>query len=295
MNIPDIGLNIVWFRPEFQVRAAVLAEQLGFESAWSGEHVGLPFFPDWWREYPSVTAKGAEGTEKDVLFGPKSKFLDPLITLAAIAGATTRIRLGVGIYMLALRDAILAARMIGSLDVLSNGRLDLAVGLGWSEAEYDFTGNDFRTRGKKMDETIHAIRVCFEMETPEFAGEFHKFGPLGFEPKPIQQPVPILIGGNSGPAERRAARLGNGWHGPLESMPAIKAHLEAEGRADEPFQWSNITFGVLSRQQLEAMKAQGATRIVVTPFAAKVGEVGEEGFSLIEQYARDIGLVPESV
>ena len=238
-----------------------------------------------------MVAKGEQGTEKDVLFGPKSKFLDPLITLAAIAGATTKIRLGVGIYMLALRDAVLAARMIGSLDVLSNGRLDLAVGLGWSEAEYRFTGNDYKARGKKMDETIRAIRACFEMETPEFAGEFYNFGPLGFEPKPIQKPLPILIGGNSAPAERRAGRLGNGWHGPLASIPAIKAHLAEAGRADEPFQWSNITFGVLSRKELEAMKTQGATRIVVTPFNAKVGEVGEEGLSQVEQYARDIGLI----
>lgn len=290
MTIPAIGLNIVWFRPDLQVKAAQLAEQLGFESVWSGEHVGLPFYPDWWRNYPTVLAKGEEGTEDDVLFGPKSKFLDPMVTLAAIAGATTRIRLGVGIYMLALRDALLAARMIATLDVLSGGRLDLAVGLGWSEAEYTFTGNDWKQRARKTDEAIRAVRACFEMDVPEFNGEFYRFGPLGFEPKPIQQPLPILIGGFSGPAERRAAALGNGWHGPLESIPAIKAHLAAAGRAHEPFQWSNITFGILSRQQLEAMAAQGATRIVVTPFLAKVGEVGEEGLAYLEHYAKDIGL-----
>jgi len=290
MTLPNIGLNIVWFRPDLQVRAAKLAEDLGFESAWSGEHVGLPWFPDWWRNYPSVVAKGEAGTENDVLFGPKSKFLDPLITLAAIAGATNRIRLGVGIYMLALRDAVLAARMIGSLDVLSGGRLDLAVGLGWSEAEYDFTGNDWKSRGRKMDETIRAVRACFEMENPQFDGEFHKFGPLGFEPKPIQRPVPILIGGNTPAAERRAGCLGDGWHGPLESIPAIKAHLAAAGRSDETFQWSNITFGPLGREQLEDMAARSATRIVVTPFLAKVGEVGEEGFAQVEQWARQVGL-----
>jgi probable F420-dependent oxidoreductase len=286
-----IGLNITWVKPEAQVECAQLAEQLGFDAVWSGEHICLDKSPGWWRNYPSVVAKGAAGSENDVSFGPDSDFLDPLIALTAFAVATKKVRLGVGIYMLPLRDAVLAAKMAASVDVLSGGRLDLAVGLGWSEAEYAYTGNDWAKRGRKMDETIRAMRVLFEQETPEFEGEFYKFGPCGFWPKPIQKPLRILIGGGTPPAERRAGRLGDGWHGPVSSIPAIKQHLAEAGRADEPFFWSSITLGPLARPELEAMAAQGADQAVVTPWAnSKVGSIGREGFAEMERYAKAIGL-----
>jgi probable F420-dependent oxidoreductase len=289
----NIGLNIVWMKPELQVRTAQLAEDLGFESVWSGEHLALPKKdPNWWRNYPTAIALGEAATENVVNFRPESPFLDPLIALAAFAGATKRVRLGVGIYMLPLRDAVLAARMVGSLDVLCGGRLDLAVGLGWSEAEYRFTGNEWKHRGKRMDEIIRAMRVLFETETPEFHGEFFDFGPMGFEPKPVQKPLPILIGGGTPAAERRAGYLGNGWHGSAASIPAVRAHLEAAGRANEPFQFSTITLGAAPLQDLEAMAAQGVNRAVVTPWAdVKLGEVGTEGLVQLERYAKEIGLV----
>jgi probable F420-dependent oxidoreductase len=287
----NIGLNIVWLKPELQVEASQLAEDLGFESVWSGEHVGLPKSPGWWRNYPSVVAKGDQGTENDVSFGPDSEFLDPMVILAGIATVTRKLRLGVGIWMLPLRDAILAARLVGTLDVVSGGRLDLAVGLGWSEGEYEFTNNEWAKRGKKMDETIRAMRVLFEEETPEFHGEFFNFGPLGFQPKPIQKPLPILIGGATPPAERRAGKLGNGWHGPASSIPAIRKHLADAGRAHEPFQFSTITLGPVAVEGLKEMAAQGVQRAVVTPWAdTKVGTVGREGLGELERYAKSIGL-----
>jgi probable F420-dependent oxidoreductase len=288
-----LGLNIVWMKPELQVRAAQLAEELGFESAWSGEHLALPTGdPDWWRRYPSAVALGVKATPDVVSFGPDSAFLDPLIVLAAISGATKKIRLGVGIYMLPLRDAVLAARMIASLDVLCGGRLDLGVGLGWSEHEYRFTGNDFKQRGRKMDESIRALRACFEMEAPEFHGEFYDFGPMGFEPKPVQKPLPILVGGGTPAAELRAARLGNGWHGSASSIPRLKAALAAGGREGEPFQFSTITLGPVSRAELDEMAALGVHRAVVTPWpGSKVGEVGEAGLKDLEGYAASVGLI----
>ena len=291
--LPKLGLNIVWMKPELQVRTAQLAEELGFEGAWSGEHLALPKGdPDWWRKYPTAVALGDKATPDVVNFNADSAFLDPLIVLAAIATATKKIRLGVGIYMLPLRDAVLAARMIASLDVLSQGRLDLGVGLGWSEEEYRFTGNDFSKRGRKMDESIRAMRACFENENPEFHGEFYDFGPMGFEPKPIQRPLPILVGGGTPAAERRAAFLGNGWHGAASSIPRIKALLAEAGRANDPFQFSSITLGPVPRADLEALAAQGVQRAVVTPWVGrKLGEIGEEGLKDLERYARDIGLV----
>ena len=103
---------------------------------WSGEHVCLPMTADWWKKFPGADALGDAFTEEMVPFGPDSIFLDPMIALAHLAAATSRVRLGIGIYMLALRDPVLVGRMIASLDVLSNGRLDMAIGLGWNEDEY---------------------------------------------------------------------------------------------------------------------------------------------------------------
>ncbi|CAN7645381.1 TIGR03619 family F420-dependent LLM class oxidoreductase [Phenylobacterium sp. LjRoot219] len=292
-----VGLNIVWMKPELQVEVGQLAEQLGFYSVWSGEHIGLPKYEGWWKNFPSVIAKGPAGGPDDVAFGPDSEFMDPLITLSAVAAVTKKVRLGVGIYMLPLREALLAAKMVATLDVISGGRLDLAVGLGWSEGEYAATNNEWKTRGKKLDESIRALRVLFEEETPEFHGDFFNFGPLGFWPKPIQKPLPILIGGGAGPAERRAGHLGNGWQGTsgsskAENIAAIKQHLADANRAGEPFQFNCTVLGPLYSEGLEAMAAEGVEHVVVTPWPnKKVGEVGREGFAALETYAKEIGLV----
>lgn len=286
-----VGLNIVWLEPHLQVEAAQIAEQLGFDSVWSGEHVSLPKYPESWRTYPAVAAKGPSATIADANFLPDSQFLDPLITLAAVASATKTVRLGVGIYLLALRDAMLAARMVATLDVLSGGRLDLGVGLGWNEDEYRYTGNKWSDRAKRMDEIIPAMRALFEQDTPEFHGEFFNFDPVGFQPKPIQKPFPFLIGGGSRAAERRAGYLGNGWYGPADSIPAIRQHLADAGRADEPFTFGTITLGALTLAEMEAMAEKGVQSAVVTPWPGrKVGEVGRDGFAELERYAREIGL-----
>lgn len=217
-----VGLNIVWVKPEDVVAFAQAAEELGFESVWSGEHISLPATPDWWKSFPLADVLGDAFTEDMVPFTPHSIFLDPMIVLAHIAAVTDRIRLGIGIYMLTLRDAVLVGRTLASLDVLSGGRLDMATGLGWTEDEYRFTANEWKVRGKRCNELIRALRVLFEQENPEFHGEFFDFDPIGFEPKPIQRPLPIHIGGGGPPALRRAATLGDGWYGEPTALAEIE-------------------------------------------------------------------------
>jgi probable F420-dependent oxidoreductase len=286
-----VGLNIVWARPEDVVAFAQAAEDLGYESVWSGEHVALPSTPDWWKIFPLADVLGDAFTEDMVPFSPDSPFLDPMIALAHVAAATTRVRLGIGIYMLALRDAVLVGRTIASLDVLSGGRLDLATGLGWTEDEYRFTGNDWRTRGKRCNELIEALRVLFEQDAPEFHGEFFDFDPIGFAPKPVQRPLPIHVGGGGPPALRRAATLGDGWYGEVTPIPEIERLRAEAGRADEPFEYTTISLGAVPMPELEAMAAQGVHRVVVTPWPGRrVGEVGREGLAEIEAYAQEIGL-----
>jgi probable F420-dependent oxidoreductase len=295
MGAPGIkvGLNIVPVPPSQLVAVAQAAEDLGFESLWSGEHLALPM-EGYWQGYP-----GAKGPE-DVPFKPDSVFLDPLVTLAHLAAVTTRVRLGVGIYMLALRNAVLAAKMIATVDVLSNGRLDLAVGLGWTEHEYRYTGNDWKTRGKRMNESIDAIDVLLTREHPEFHGEFFDFPPLGFQPKGVQQPRPkIHIGGGSTSAMRRAATRGDGWYGGGGSPQTARSLVEQlgamrseAGRGDLPFEYSSISLRSRPTPEfLDELAAAGYHRIVVTPWSGRrMREAQHDPIGPIESYAREIGL-----
>jgi probable F420-dependent oxidoreductase len=287
-----VGLNIVWAKPENVLDFARAAEDLGYESVWSGEHVSLPVKPDWWTLFPGAEALGDAFTEEMVPFTPDSVFLDPMIVLAHVAATTRRIRLGIGIYMLTLRDAVLVGRTLASLDALSGGRLDMATGLGWTEDEYRFTGNDWRVRGRRCNELITALRVLFGEEHPEFHGEFFDFGPIGFQPKPVQDPFPIHIGGGGPPAMRRAATLGNGWYGLPSAIPEIERLRAEAGRSDESFEYSTITLsGPIPAGQLEELAAMGVHRVVVTPWpGTRVGEVGREGLDDIERYAKALGL-----
>jgi probable F420-dependent oxidoreductase len=295
-----VGLNIVWVKPELVIEYAQLAESLGFESVWSGEHVCLPAREDWWNAYPAAKVAQAAGepfSEGMVTFKPGSDFLDPMTVLATIAGATERIRLGIGIYLLVLRDPILVGRTIASLDVLSGGRLDMAVGIGWTGDEYQFTRNVWETRGRRTNEMIRCLRTLFEEDTPEFHGEFFDFPKIGFQPKPVQKPrLPIHIGGGSVAAARRAATIGDGWygHGDRAMDDVVRAELKMAGREGEHFQFSAITLqGPLSAAEIDQFARDGLDRVVVTPWpGTKVGEVGREGLADVERLAKTLGLQP---
>ncbi|MDB5417033.1 MAG: putative F420-dependent oxidoreductase [Phenylobacterium sp.] len=289
-----VGLNLVWVKPEHMVEYARLAEALGFESVWAGEHVAVPARDDWWVGPEQEKHLRGPNPELKMPFAPKSPFLDPLVVLAHLAAATTRLRLGVGIYMLALRDPILAGRAITAVDVLSGGRLDLAVGLGWLPDEYRFTNNDWTARGRRTDEMIRCLRALFEQEEPEFHGEFFDFEPIGFEPKPLQRPrLPIHVGGGPGPAVRRAATLGDGWYGAPQLNATVREALKRAGREADPFHFSTISIGPMTPAELDGLAALGTQRVVVTPWPGKkVGEVGREGLADVERFARACGLTP---
>lgn len=295
-SLPKVGINIVPVPSHLLVRFAVLAEELGFESLWSGEHICLPTQGDWWKLYPSVIAAGARGEDMHpglVPFTPHTEFHEPLVILSHLAAVTKRVRLGVGIFMLALRDAVLVGRSLASLDVFSGGRIDLGVGLGWSPEEYRFTGNDWAARGRKLDETILALRALFEQDDPEFHGEFYDFDRIGFRPKPVQKPFPIHVGGFSKAAERRAARLGNGWYGGPAHIPSIRAQLAENGRQDEPFTFGMIEpRGMIERDDLLRLAEQGMDRVVTTvwPQGYTSGADDEQPLRELEAYAKRIGL-----
>ena len=159
---------------------------------------------------------------------------EQLIEVAFLAAKTTRLRLVTSVMVVPHRPAVLTAKMLSTIDVLSGGRLTLGIGVGWLKEEFEAIGApDFAARGKVTDEYIKAFVELWTKEAPRFAGEHVRFDNIVFAPKPVQKPhPPIWVGGESGPALRRTARLGDAWYpigtnpaNPLDSLARFKTQV----------------------------------------------------------------------
>ncbi|KRB76572.1 hypothetical protein ASE01_15325 [Nocardioides sp. Root190] len=213
------------------------AEDAGFDSLWLGEHVFHP------QEYTSVHP-GHEVKQHHT--GPivqeNTHLLDPLVTLAAAAATTERIRLATGVFVLPLREPLLVARAAATLAEISGGRFVLGVGAGWLTEEFDALGVPFKTRGRRLDESLAVLRACLGGGPVEHHGDIFDFAALEMTPAPVD--VPLVIGGNSDAALRRAARSGDGWFSSgtpdFEEAVRLRDRLqglrEELGKTAEPFE-----------------------------------------------------------
>jgi probable F420-dependent oxidoreductase len=213
-------------------REAVLAvarraEELGFDSLWAPDHVVFPV------ESRSTYAYGRGDAYRD---DPPPAY-DALVVLALAAGCTERVELATGVLVLPQRNPLLLAKQVASLDALAGGRVVLGVGTGWLAEEQAALGAPpFAARGAVTEEWIAILRACWSAERPSFAGRHYAFPPVHFRPRPVR-PVPILVGGNSPAALRRAGRVGDGWFGTAVTLEearaaiaAVRRHAEAAGR-----------------------------------------------------------------
>ncbi|MDJ0851659.1 MAG: LLM class flavin-dependent oxidoreductase [Myxococcota bacterium] len=183
--------------PEAMLRVARAAEAAGLDSVWTGEHVVLPD--------PQVPPSPAP---------PQTPMLDPSVALAHVAAATETLLLGTGIIILPQRNPVELAKELASLDVVSKGRLLFGLGAGYLEPEFRALGANFEERGAVTDESIDVLRALWTQEQPHFEGRFFRFGGIDAQPRPVQRPhPPIVVGGMSRLAARRAAARGNGWYG----------------------------------------------------------------------------------
>ena len=211
MKIGIFGINTgACAEPQTAAKVAVGAEQIGVESLWTAEHVVLPD-P---REAPSPA-------------DPETPFLHPSTLLAYIANVTEEIKLGTGITLIAQRNPVVLAKEMGSLDVVSSGRLLLGIGAGYLHQEFSALGVDFSSRGAKTDESIEIIRTLWNQTNPEYQGNFIQFKNIQAQPRPIQAGgPPIIIGGTSPAALRRTVTHGNGWYGFALDVETTKSVLE---------------------------------------------------------------------
>lgn len=211
----DFGVNTLSRGPmasrEGYAAVAEKAEALGFGYLTVNDHVVVP--GDIGSRYPYTE----EGNWPGKTFG---ECFDQLATLAFVAGRTSRIRLLSSVMVVPHRPAVLAAKMLATVDVLSGGRLIVGCGVGWMREEFEaVAAPPFEARGRVTDEYLAAFKELWTKETPRFDGRYVKFADVAFEPKPVQKPHPPLwIGGESGLALKRTARLGDAWY-PASNNP----------------------------------------------------------------------------
>jgi probable F420-dependent oxidoreductase len=238
--------------PQGGSRIAALAERLGYDSLWAGEHVVVPS--------PRVEPSPVD---------PDEPMLDPLLALVHVAAATEHIRLGTGLIVLPQRHPLVLAKQVASLDVLSGGRLLFGIGVGYLEPELRAIGVPMAERGARADEYLHAMRSLWEDERPAFHGRFVDFAAVDAYPRPVQRPLPIVVGGHSEAAHRRAAAHGAGWFGFMLGLRATAAQCESLRRAtadrDQPLHISVAPARPLDPATVRAYAELGVDRLIVVP------------------------------
>lgn len=203
---------------QFNIDLAMKSEALGFDSVWASDHVVVP----------------------DNQVGRFTKyFYDPFVLLTAIAARTEKISLGTSLIVIPYRNPVVVAKMLSTIDVLSGGRIIFGAATGWLREEFENIGVPFEKRGLRTNEYIESIINLWESETPFYEGKYVNFSDISFYPKPQQKPYPpVIIGGNSEHAMKRAALYGNGWQptwitpGEMKNKIEMVEELRTIGKRD---------------------------------------------------------------
>jgi len=255
---PTVGLFSINYHACAEPRAAAevgrLAESLGYDSLWAGEHVVLPT--------PRADPSPME---------PDEAILEPLVALAHLAASTERILLGTGVIILPQRNPLVLAKQVASLDVLAGGRLILGIGVGYLEPEMTAIGVPMEGRGSRSDEYLAAMRSLWENDAPAFHGRYVDFEGVDAHPRPVQRPLPVVVGGHTERAFERAARHADGWYGFLVGLRAMASHraglaaaCERAGRSEH----LHISVSPSRRMDAETVRAYaelGVDRLILAP------------------------------
>jgi probable F420-dependent oxidoreductase len=250
----ELGCHLPTTQPPATARDALLtfareAERREIASLWVSDHVVIPRV---------TTGYGRGGRFPHP---PERPYLEPVVALAAAAMGTTKARLGASVFVLGHRHAVLMAKMLATIDVLSDGRLICGTGVGWWKQELETLGTPFHARGRQADEALRVFKALWTEENPSFQGEFFNFRDIGFAPKPLQKPHPPLwVGGDSPGAFRRVVTLGDGWHSttrtPAELSQALGRLRAAADAARRPFESLTLSLRLGVTEELLAKGPQ---------------------------------------
>jgi len=259
------GVALGALNPRLHEEATLEAERLGFESVWLPEHM----------VFTRRMSRSPHPGEDHPPVPPDTPIYDAFAYLAYLAARTERVRLGTHVFNIGLRHPFTAARGAQTVDLLSNGRFEFGIGASWLEEEWVAAQLDFSTRGRRVDEAIEVCKRLWAEETVTHRGEFFSFEEVAFEPKPIQRPgPPILVGGESAAALRRAARLGDGWIGMAHTFRTgaaqigkLRTLLAASDRSDLTGDFEIALGGAVeSRGDVTRWEDLGVTRMIVAPW-----------------------------
>ena len=260
------------------------AEAAGFESLWCGEHVVLP---------DSIASKYPYSPDGKIPAEPDTPIPDPLIWLGFAAAAAPTLKLGTCILIVPQRNPLILAKELASLDQLCGGRLELGLGVGWMKEEFDALGVDWARRGARNDEYFAAMRALWSGPHAEFHGEFVDFEPATCSPRPVNGNVPIVVGGDSEAALKRAVRLADGYfpgEGDATRLKELLARLHATAEANNRDPKSieiNAMFGTQMADPaagVEEMASLGVDRMMVPAFFF----AGPGGLDRMEAFAETV-------
>jgi probable F420-dependent oxidoreductase len=256
------GISLGQLNPSAWIDATIAADELGFDSVWLPEHLVLPV---------DLGGSPHDGVDHPPI-PPEVPIFDAMQYLAFLAAQTTRIRFGTQVYNIGLRHPFVSARAATTLDVLSGGRFEFGIGASWLKGEWDAVGLDFATRGARVDEAIEVCRQLWTESVIEFHGTFFDFGPVMFEPKPVQPGGPRLVIGGDGPAAmRRAATVGDEWMPMNHAIDALGPSIEriaglrsAAGRSGR----TTVTMSIKADEPVDVdrLRAAGLDRVLVKPW-----------------------------
>lgn len=288
----DCWASIAFLDVDVQLEAAKACETCGFAGMAVPDHL---FYA---KEYRSQYPYSSDGTP---IWSPDAHWPDPWALIAAMAALTERLRFTTNIYVAPARDLFTVAKGVSTAAVISHNRVALGLAAGWCEDEFAQTGQDFSTRGRRLDEMIVALRALFRGGMVEHHGRFFDFEALQISPVPAK-PVPMLVGGNSKPAMRRAALMGDGWIPASSATPEeLTPRLEemqrlrrAVGRDHDPFEVIVALHAPPDVDLYRRFEDLGVTGVIAAPWLSRAASEDQYGYDAdhvvasIERFGEDI-------
>ena len=293
MGSASYSINLFGTPLPHLVQLAARADELGFEAGWLGEHLIRPAQP------PGSYPYAPDGSAHEV-WPEGTRLNDPWVVLGHLAAVTRRIRLATGVFILPMRNPFATARAVETVHALSDGRAMLGIGAGWYREEFEAVGEDFDERGRRMDEIIDILLRLWSGETFSHAGDFYEFGEVCFGPA-VSPPIPVVVGGDSPPALRRAARVGDAWYstgiGDLGAMMAARDRIESlraeAGRGSRPFDYYVRITGDLDAANAQRYCDAGFEHLTLPTnrLWRAAGDLTEK-LDILDQLASDLGVAP---
>ncbi|MFP6807435.1 MAG: LLM class F420-dependent oxidoreductase [Pseudomonadales bacterium] len=267
--------------PQYISEAGALVEELGFHSFWVPEHV--LFFPEYESHYPY--------SDDGRLRGDPKSLLDPLTALTFVSAFTSSIRLCTGICLVPQRNPVYTAKQVADLDYLSNGRVEFGIGIGWLKEEFEALGVPWQDRAGRTLECVEVMKTLWCDEISNFEGKYYSIKAAYQNPKPIQKPhPPLLFGGESLPALKRVASVGQGWYGYNLTPASFEQHLRSldDLLSDQSRSLSDLLLYVspspecLDAESMQAFADLGAQQMVLPLFARDTSRLRDRAQRILE-------------